>query len=165
MRLVFQCSYILQKQLVFQIVRSSKASSLPTCQVLQDSQSLWCRDSNKPIYQRRVSSIARLLCLEWTHLLDPPGWLLGTDDGAVVYESSIPAQKGQSWQDAHLWRHESEKGSHGTRNVTREIRQASCVPVGHTLCIVALCRTGLVTGNKSSHRGTGIVYAWLSLLG
>ncbi|KAL3157576.1 hypothetical protein ABBQ32_012027 [Trebouxia sp. C0010 RCD-2024] len=84
---------------------------------------LWdYRECSKPIYQRRVSSIARLLCLQWTHLLDPPGWLLGTDDGAVMYESSHPSQQGQSWQDAHLRRMESQKGSHGTHNVTREIR-------------------------------------------
>lgn len=40
-----------------------------------------------------------------------------------MYESSHPSQQGQSWQDAHLRRMESQKGSHGTHNVTREIRQ------------------------------------------
>ena len=87
------------------------------------SQGPWCRDTGKPLYQRRVSSIARLLCLQWTYLLEPSGWLLGTDDGAVVYESSHPPLEGQSWQEAHLHRTESEKGTHGTRNTTREIRQ------------------------------------------
>lgn len=44
-----------------------------------------------------------------------------------MYESSHPSQQGQSWQDAHLRRVESQKGSHGTHNVTREIRQDCCV--------------------------------------
>ena len=42
------------------------------------------------MYQRRISSIARLLCLQWSSLLDPPGILVGADDGTLVYEAGVP---------------------------------------------------------------------------
>ena len=86
--------------------------------------SLWPshRDTSRPLYQRRVSSISRLLSLQWSYLLDPPGFLIATDDGGIVYEAGHPQDEGQSWQDAHLWRLESDKGGHGTRNITRESR-------------------------------------------
>ena len=86
--------------------------------------SLWPshRDTSRPLYQRRVSSISRLLSVQWSYLLNPPGFLIATDDGGIVYEAGHPQEEGQSWQDAHLWRLESDKGGHGTRNITRESR-------------------------------------------
>ena len=47
-----------------------------------------CREPSKPIYQRRISSVSRLLTVEWSSLLDPPGILVGADDGILVYEAS-----------------------------------------------------------------------------
>ncbi|DBB09914.1 TPA: hypothetical protein ACH3X3_001521 [Trebouxia sp. C0006] len=92
------------------------------------------RDTSRPLYQRRVSSISRLLSLQWSYLLDPPGFLIATDDGGIVYEAGHPQEEGQSWQDAHLWRLESDKGGHGTRNITRESRGANTGAVWSVQC-------------------------------
>ena len=82
------------------------------------------RDSGKAVYQRRVSGIARLLSLQWTCLLDPPGWLLATDDGTLLYEACYPSEEGQSWQEAHFGRADTTKSSHGIRNIFRDFRCA-----------------------------------------
>ena len=76
----------------------------------------------KPIYQRRIVSIARLLAVQWSALLEPPGFLMATDDGAIMYESAHPQEEGHSWRDTHLYRHEGDKGAHGTRSTNREHR-------------------------------------------
>lgn len=48
-----------------------------------------CRDPSKPVYQRRISSVSRLLTAQWSSLIDPPGILVGADDGVLVYEASM----------------------------------------------------------------------------
>ena len=47
-----------------------------------------------------------------------------TDDGGLLYEAGHPQEEGQTWQDAHLWRKEGDKGGHGSRNIMRESRHA-----------------------------------------
>ena len=49
---------------------------------------------------------------------------MGTDDGGLLYEAGHPQEEGQTWQDAHLWRKEGDKGGHGSRNIMRESRHA-----------------------------------------
>lgn len=47
-----------------------------------------------------------------------------------------PLEEGQTWQEAHLWRQEADKGGHGTRTVFREFRQLPllCCLVAALMC-------------------------------
>ena len=50
-----------------------------------------------------------------------------------------PQDEGQTWQEAHLWRQEADKGGHGSRSISREMRQATVpctAPVPHS-CMLA----------------------------
>ena len=33
-----------------------------------------------------------------------------------------PQDEGQTWQETHLWRQEADKGGHGSRSISREMR-------------------------------------------